>query len=285
MKNLMRYLIFPLTLAGVVALSMTAVGRGFDPEVVLPASYIGTLLWIAFLERVLPFDSSWNRSTGDLVTDVMYFPTTLAVSALVQSASVVIAVAIGAELSRLLGSGLWPSSWPLIAQVVLACLIGEFPNYWAHRATHTIPFLWRFHRVHHSSPRLYWFNGTRFHPLDISFRILLGATPLAVLGVTPEALVIYGVVVLANDPFQHTNIDIRLGALSWIFSVGALHRWHHSILPEEADRNYGGSFIIWDVIFGTRYLPSGRQGPEVVGIDAPGFPTRYWQQLWHPFRP
>ena len=72
---------------------------------------------------------------------------------------------------------------------------------------------------------------------------------------------------------------------SWIFSVGELHRWHHSTRMHEANRNYGNTFIIWDAVFGTRFLPSDRSRPEAVGIEGlAAFPQSLPAQFLAPFR-
>lgn len=87
------------------------------------------------------------------------------------------------------------------------------------------------------------------------------------------------------DAFQHANIAIRLGPLSWIFSVGDLHRWHHSRERRESDTNYGNVYIFWDVVFGTRYLPKDRTPPGDVGFGGMDtFPTGFFAQLLSPFR-
>jgi sterol desaturase/sphingolipid hydroxylase (fatty acid hydroxylase superfamily) len=87
------------------------------------------------------------------------------------------------------------------------------------------------------------------------------------------------------DAFQHANIAIRLGPLSWIFSIGNLHRWHHSCDRREADLNYGNTYIFLDTIFGTRYLPKDREPPEKVGIAGlDAFPRGFFAQWISPFR-
>jgi sterol desaturase/sphingolipid hydroxylase (fatty acid hydroxylase superfamily) len=62
------------------------------------------------------------------------------------------------------------------------------------------------------------------------------------------------------------------------------HRWHHSRTLQEANSNYGSNLIIWDLLFGTFFLPRDRQPPEAIGIgDMPAFPSRYLEQLASPF--
>jgi sterol desaturase/sphingolipid hydroxylase (fatty acid hydroxylase superfamily) len=151
---------------------------------------------------------------------------------------------------------------------------------------HHFDWLWRFHATHHSAQRVYWLNATRAHPLEIAYRFsIVWVLPLAVLGVPKNVLALATVAAVVADAFQHANIAIRLGPLSWIFSVGDLHRWHHSRVRRESDTNYGNVYIFWDAVFGTRYLPSGREPPGKVGIlGMEAFPQEFWAQWLSPFR-
>ena len=170
--------------------------------------------------------------------------------------------------------------------VMLACVVAELFDYWGHRLMHRVPLLWRFHAIHHSARRVYWLNATRTHPGELLVRGLFGAVPLAVLGAPELVLAWWMVLGRVAGLFQHANVDFSLGPFAWIFSIGDLHRWHHSKVRSEADRNYGNSFIFWDAAFGTRYLPRDREPPAEVGIEGvEAFPTRLAGQLVAPFRP
>jgi sterol desaturase/sphingolipid hydroxylase (fatty acid hydroxylase superfamily) len=80
-------------------------------------------------------------------------------------------------------------------------------------------------------------------------------------------------------------VDVRLGPLNWIFSGPDLHRWHHSSVIEESNKNYGATLIFWDILFGTRFLPKDRRTPAILGIpQIPTFPKTFLGQLWVPFR-
>jgi len=67
--------------------------------------------------------------------------------------------------------------------------------------------------------------------------------------------------------------------------MAELHRWHHSRRLEESNTNFGQNLIVWDVVFGTRFLPKDREPPADIGIAGlPAFPMDYWGQLVSPFR-
>src|SRR6185295_8636394 len=77
------------------------------------------------------------------------------------------------RLSTALGTPPWPTSWPLIAQLVPALIIAELGVYVVHRIQHRGGLLWRLHAVHHSVPRMYWLNNGRNHPLDVVLTLVL----------------------------------------------------------------------------------------------------------------
>ncbi len=278
--------IVPLAVLVGLCAAVWMIRAGVSPaEAVFPVSLAGLLL-VAILERILPWHRPWNHSRGDLRTDALYLPTQIGVGALCAPLVASVSVAGGGWLSEQLQSGLWPTTWPIAAQVVLATIIREFFDYWGHRAMHHFDGLWRLHATHHSATRLYWLNGVRAHPGEIAFRFgILGVLPLATLGVGETVLALTTVAALMADLFQHANIAFRLGPLSWVYSIGDVHRWHHSRDRFEADHNYGNVYIFWDTIFGTRYLPADREPPTEVGIGGlEAFPRGFFAQWLSPFR-
>ena len=150
---------------------------------------------------------------------------------------------------------------------------------------HEVPWLWRFHAPHHSSTRLYWLNAVRFHPVDV---LLIGPSkliPLVLLGAGGDVMALVLIFAAVHGSCQHANIPCRIGPLNWIFSMAELHRWHHSPVLAEANHNYGGNLIFWDIVFGTRWMPKDREPPVGIGIESlPDFPKRYSELMLAPFR-
>lgn len=282
--RLARHVVFPGTLVGGLWAGHALLERGTPPEAVI-VIWFALMPWVATLERLMPRHADWNRSRGDLRTDAIYLPTSLLVGGALSAlwAGLYLQLAIG--LQRVAGQGLWPAAWPLAAQVVFACLLAELFAYWAHRWMHASPLLWRFHSVHHSPTRVYWLNAVRAHPGEHLFRGFISGMPLAVIGAPPEVLAYVMVVARVAGLFQHANVDFALGPFAWLFSIGELHRWHHSARREEADHNYGDTLIVWDVVFGSRLLPKDRPAPRAVGIAGlEAYPAGWWAQLAAPFR-
>jgi sterol desaturase/sphingolipid hydroxylase (fatty acid hydroxylase superfamily) len=283
MPALARWLVFPAILLVSIGGAASALTHGAAGSAVIGAASLGCILAVVVIERLLPYRPEWNRSHGDLGADAAYLPMTAGVNAAIEPVAAAAGAAIGSWLSAIVGAGLWPEHWPLLPQVGLACVVAELFDYWAHRVMHENAFLWRFHAIHHSAPRLYWLNATRAHPGEMLFRGTIGMLPLSILGAPASVFVMMAVVNVSVGLFQHANIDFHLGPLSWIFSVGELHRWHHSTLVAEANSNYGNNFMFWDVAFGTRYFPPDRHCPTELGTGAP-FPSTLGAQLAAPFR-
>lgn len=276
----------PFSVAGGVGALLWAMNAGIDPEMAIFPLTLANLVLVAVIERILPYRREWNRSHGDLRTDSLYFLTEIVVGGLMAPLLGVLTIIIGGWLSANMGGSLWPAHWPILVQVLLATVVREFFDYWAHRSMHHYHWLWRLHATHHSAQRVYWLNATRAHPGEIVYRFcFVWVLPLALLGVPKDVLALATVAAVLADAYQHANIAIRLGPLSWIYSIGNLHRWHHSRDRHEADTNYGNAYIFWDTIFGTRFLPKDREPPEQVGIEGlEAFPKGFFAQWISPFR-
>lgn len=171
---------------------------------------------------------------------------------------------------------------PLTVQLVLAFVIAELAQYWAHRAAHEVPFLWRFHKVHHSSEQLDWLAAARLHPLDQAFTRSCAAIPLFALGYQGRVLGGVAVVFALQAIFIHANVRSTFGPLRYVVATPQFHHWHHAGEPEHRNQNYAGELPLLDALFGTLHLPR-REWPQRYGIDEPT-PNGYLRQLAWPFR-
>lgn len=285
-RPLFAWIVFPGVMGGAVALSIAAMQGGLSP---IAAAAIGQGVGAAVVvlcERIFPYIRDWNRTRGDVRTDALHAMVSGILTPELAKPFVHTAAAGAAVwLSGTVGGDLWPREWPLACQLALALVVGEFGQYWFHRWEHEREILWRFHATHHSAPRLYWLNAGRFHPFDLLALFIAWYGPLVAFGCGPEVLALFAVVNAVHGIFQHSNLELRLGPLNWIFSMAELHRWHHSRTVTEANRNYGANLIVWDVVFGTRFLPADRLPPTEIGIaDMPNFPGGWLAQLASPFR-
>ena len=123
--------------------------------------------------------------------------------------------------------------------------------------------------MHHSVEQLYWLNTARFHPLEKALQMSLDSLPFLLMRCDAEgARALYYVAYATNGFFQHCNIELRYGLLNYIVGSAETHRWHHSRLPRESNANYGNTVIVWDLLFGTWYLPKERE-VEQLGLQDP----------------
>ncbi len=283
-RTLFAWTVFPLTLGCAVGVTIWLMERGVAPVAAFAGPVVASYLLLMMLEPLVPYHRSWLRSRGDVKVDLGHLIVSGALTLeLLRPLMLALGIAAGGWLSLRIGSTLWPSDWNLVAQLVLALVVGEFFMYWAHRLGHEVPLLWRFHAMHHSAPRLYYLNAVRFHPVDLAISAYAPFVPLVILGADARVLGLFVLVASVHGLFQHTNLPIRCGPLNWFFSMAELHRWHHSRLPEESNRNFGQNLIVWDVVFGTRFLPADREPPEEIGIAGmPDFPMDYVGQVLSP---
>ena len=283
------------SLAGVVtAVSYPAVlGTGFAVYATLLwlgwavalASYVAVLTGAALVtlhETKLPYRREWRPTGGVVTADALFMGTVQGVLPLLLSFTVVIWLAGLLDTTGLSIDGLWPVGVSLAAQVCLMLLAADFPRYWLHRAFHGVPTMWRLHAVHHSPHQLYWLNVGRFHPIEKSIQYAVDSLPFALLGAPQETLAAYFVFYAINGFFQHSNCMVRLGPLNYVVSGPELHRWHHSEILAESNNNYGNNLILWDILFGTRWLPTGREvGP--LGLHNRAYPLGFFAQMRTPF--
>lgn len=283
MRRLLPWVWFPLIFGGCMVAGLLLMGRGHDAAVVAGLNVLAAAV-VAGLERVVPYEPSWNTARGDVRTDLLHMLlSTVAMPEIIRALLFGALAAGGAALSEAVGLGLWPTHWPLPLQFALAMVVSEFGQYWMHRGMHETALLWRLHAVHHSAERLYWLNAGRFHPLDTLFNFTLQAGPLILLGVPGEVVALFALFTGVHGLLQHGNIDLKLGPLNHVFSAAELHRWHHSRVIEESNSNYGANLIVWDTLFGTRLLPADREPPRAPGfVGVEGFPQGYLAQLASP---
>lgn len=132
----------------------------------------------------------------------------------------------------------------------------DLVNYVGHRFQHGLPWLWRFHRVHHADPRLDATSSLRFHPMEAVVEVLYQSVAVVFFGLGLDALVLFDTVLLAMLYVQHANINWpwperadRLARL--LFVTPDVHHVHHSREFHHTDSNFADLFTVWDRLGGT----------------------------------
>jgi sterol desaturase/sphingolipid hydroxylase (fatty acid hydroxylase superfamily) len=168
---------------------------------------------------------------------------------------------------------------PVWAQLLGVVVLSDLCIYWAHRVQHRVPFLWRFHSIHHTAEHLDWLAAHREHPLDTVWTLTWINLPAFALGVPLETLA--GFIAFRGlwAVFIHSNVDVPLGPLRVVLGSPRIHHWHHA--RDRFAGNYANLSPLMDVLFGTYRCPD--HEPVAFGVREPT-PTSYLGQLVHPFR-
>jgi sterol desaturase/sphingolipid hydroxylase (fatty acid hydroxylase superfamily) len=171
---------------------------------------------------------------------------------------------------------------PYWAQVIEAVILADVGFYVAHRLFHGVPWLWRFHAIHHSIQELNWLAGVRVHALDQLVTKSISMLPLLLLGFDAVPMAISVGIYFWHSILLHANVRMSFGPLRWVIASPVFHHWHHAAQPAAYGKNFAGQLSILDTLFGTMYMPEG-QTPEKYGLEYP-VPHTYISQMLYPFR-
>ena len=173
------------------------------------------------------------------------------------------------------------ASLPLLVQVPLVILAADFTQYWVHRSFHAVPLLWPFHAIHHSAEEMDWLAGSRLHLVDVILTRGLTYVPIFVLGFSNAALFVYVFLVAGQATFIHANVRWRFRPVRRLIATPAFHHWHHSAEAAAVDKNFSVHTPVWDILFGTYYLPD--SWPTRYGLSGGvKVPRGLFRQLVHP---
>ena len=160
-----------------------------------------------------------------------------------------------------------------------AILLFDCWQYWWHRFNHRVPFLWRFHAVHHSDAEMDASSGVRFHTGEIALSFFARLAVLPLLGLTLPELLLYETMSLPVILFHHSNLRISNRAdrcLRWLIVTPRMHYVHHSRWQPETDSNYTSLLSIWDRLFGSFRL---REKPSEISLGLDNYEEREWRRL------
>ena len=177
----------------------------------------------------------------------------------------------------------WVGALPFVVQLIAIMFLTDLVQYWVHRAFHRLPWLWKFHAVHHSARSMDWMAGARMHFLEILALRCTTVIPMYVLGFTPAAMNTYIFVVYLYSTFVHANLNWRFPIVEKILVTPRFHHWHHGIEREAIDVNFAIHFPLFDRVFGTYHLPKD-QWPSGYGLEGHPVPLGYLAQFKYPFQ-
>lgn len=231
------------------------------------------ILWTA--ETVAPMFGGRTRRVSHIATNLSL----ALINALV--ASVFAFAILGVtEWARVRSFGLLNAvELPAWINWIAAIVLLDCWQYWWHRFNHRVPFLWRFHAVHHSDAEMDASSGVRFHTGEMVFSFLARLAVLPLLGITVPQLLLYEAISLPVILFHHSNLRISGRAdrcLRWLIVTPWMHYVHHSRLQPETDSNYTSFLSVWDRLFGSFRL---REKPEEISLGLDHFEERDWRRL------
>ncbi len=194
------------------------------------------------------------------------------------------------------GSALWAETQhfglfnqlhlPYWLSFALSLILLDLLIYWQHRLIHLVPWLWRWHRVHHADQELDVSSGVRFHPVEALLSMGLKIATVALLGVPVSAVLSFELILNLCSTFHHSNVYLspRLDkALRYLLVTPDLHRIHHSTRYDENNRNFGFSVPWWDQLFGSFLAQAQKLQTEIELGDAeirdPGKSQGLWALL------
>lgn len=168
--------------------------------------------------------------------------------------------------------------WLQLIEVIFLC---DISIYWAHRLSHRFDFLWRFHKVHHTSKKLDWIAAFREHPVDNLYTRLVENLPAILMGFPLHTIAGFAVFRGLWGLFIHSNANLSVGPFKYIVGSPKLHHWHHDI-HRSSSCNFANLMPLMDILFGSYHEPD--SFPEKYGI-AEKCSHNYFLQIINPFIP
>ncbi len=254
---------------------------------------IGVSLFFFLLERLRPWRPNQPRFRKDFWLDAFYMFFNFFLFSLIiyNAASDVVVKAMddalaGIGIQNLVAVEI--GSWPAWLQLLALFVIRDFVQWNTHQLLHRVPFLWEFHKVHHSVRQMGFAAHLRYHWMENVVYRSIEYLPLAMIGFGIDDFFIVHVFTLSVGHFNHSNWKLELGPFKYIFNNPQMHIWHHARnLPEGRPygMNFGLTLSLWDYLFGTAHIPEDGRDIELGFEGMEEFPTTFVGQNLHGLRP
>lgn len=213
--------------------------------------FISVLLIMATLEYLFPRKKRQQTRQQRWTTNAVILALEILVLRLLGPITAVVVANITMDngwglLSRL--------ALPFYIDIIISFLVLDLAIYWQHVASHKIPVLWRFHKVHHADRDIDVTTGFRFHPIEAGLSMLYKCFIILIFGPIVTAVILFEIILNASAMFNHANVKLPLHLdkyLRFIIVTPDFHRVHHSTIPNETNSNYGFFVSIWDRLFKT----------------------------------
>jgi sterol desaturase/sphingolipid hydroxylase (fatty acid hydroxylase superfamily) len=256
------------------------------PLTLVRVSATRTIALVLLAGLFIPLEMAFARRAKRILragwrADVVYF----FVNNFFASAGTLVAVgAVGLGLRALVPGAMHDAivGQPAMLQFAEAFLLSEIAEYWAHRSMHAVPFLWRFHKVHHGITEMDWLASARLHPVDRALTRSSAFLPLFVLGFSHVTIGAFGLFAAVQALAVHANVRFTFGPFRYVLATPQYHHWHHDAAAA-TNKNFAAKLPLVDWLFGSLHMPRGLW-PMRYGIDEQS-PETYFGQLVWPFAP
>ncbi len=177
-------------------------------------------------------------------------------------------------------------SWPAWAQYILLFVLADFIQWNIHRLLHRVPWLWEFHKVHHSVQQMGFAAHLRYHWMETLVYKSIQYIPLAMIGFGLSDFFIVHIIAVAIGHLNHSNLRITWGPLRYLLNSPVMHIWHHAkeIPSGQYGVNYGLSLSIWDYLFKTAWVPRDGKDIELGFEQVESYPKSFIGQMIKPLR-
>jgi sterol desaturase/sphingolipid hydroxylase (fatty acid hydroxylase superfamily) len=251
---------------------------------------IGLSLLVWSLELIFPWRDRKSAFRKDFWLDAFYmFFNFFLFSLIIYNSLSNLFVAAFSDFLALFGvknlAAIEVNSWPIWGQFLLMFVLADFMQWNIHRLLHRSPWLWEFHKVHHSVEEMGFSAHLRYHWVETIVYKSIQYIPLAMIGFGLADFFVLHIFTIAIGHLNHANINLTYGPFKYLLNNPVMHTWHHAkTLPQGVNGvNYGITLSVWDYLFGTAYIPnSGKNEP--LGFDkVEEFPQTFWSQITHPW--
>src|SRR5688572_8513714 len=259
-------------------------------------NYFYWLIGISLFFFLWEYFGSWKKSQGafkkDFWLDIFYMFFNFFLFSLIgyYAISNVFVEAFNTFLYRAFGIqnlvAIQVGMLPVVAQLALLFVLRDFIHWNIHRLLHRVPFLWQFHKVHHSAKELGFATHLRFHWIETVVYRTLEYIPLGMIGFGIQDFLFVHLIAISIGHFNHSNVKVNLGVMKYIFNNPQMHKWHHvKNFPEHLRYgiNFGISLSIWDYIFKTAYIPYDGENIELGYPGDEEMPDTFPGQALFPF--
>ena len=262
-----------------------------------PKSYllwlVGISLFFFAVELLRPWRRDQARFRKDFWLDVFYmFFNFFLFSLVLYNALSDVAVLAFSDLLALFGIrnlvAVEVGALPVWAQLLTLFLVRDFVQWNVHRLLHRVPWLWEFHKVHHSVEEMGFAAHLRYHWMENVVYRTLEYLPLAMIGFGIDDFFVVHIFTLAVGHFNHSNFKLPLGPLKYVFNNPQMHIWHHAKhLPAQHPygMNFGLTLSVWDYLFGTACIPEDGRDIELGFAGDESFPQGFVGQAIHGILP